>query len=479
MAYSRDELYAAVTAAAQNNATVATYVQAGDPRIIQHLLAMASMLAMISAQIDLESVEPFNKTRDTTVLADAAMKGILPFARPPRVVLAVANPAAVALSIVVGRRFLDAYGRVYVAETAATIAAGGTGAVSVKQVTTRALPTHTVSSSTPFYAVQVTANDDTEQIISGLYVSVDGTLYPYTPEFANLGAGDAGYVIETDELRQLWVRFGWDDTFGIQPANGAAIDIVVEETYGALAVGVSAPFTLETTVDANDRQATFTLQSVTSPGADPVDIDTLRQWANVPPQYDLNAVYLGNFDALIRRNLPNVSFLSVWNEDVEESVRGAKFANINKLFVSFEFTDGTDTAWAQTQIKNLVAAADDSYIVSFVNVADTALPVTIAAQVSVVHDPADVKAQIQSAALTLYGKGAAATKQGMLKLNSKKLNDAIKTNVTALQDDGSDFQISLPDQSSGMLPEQCRYVTADSLTINVTQATYNDGMWSH
>ncbi|KVN83424.1 hypothetical protein [Burkholderia ubonensis] len=478
MALTRDDLFAAVTAEAQNYPAVATYLQAGDPRITMSLGAMAAMLAMVSSQIDVESVESFNKTRDTTVLADAAMKGILPFARPPRVVLAVKNPAAVALSIVVGRRLLDSYGRVYVAESAAAVPAGGTGTVSVKQVTTRPLK-HIVSDSVPFYSVQIPANDDAEQIISGLYVTIAGVLYPYTPEFANLAAGQPGYVIETDELRQLWVRFGWDNTFGIQPANGVEIDIVVEETCGALAVGVNAPFTLETTVDSNDRQATFSLQSVTSPGADPVDIDTLRQWANVPPQYDANAVYLGNFDALIRRNLPNLSFLSVWNEDVEESVRGAKLANINKLFVAFKFTDGTDTTWARQQIRNIVAAADDSYIVSFVSVVDLALPVTIAAQVSVVHDPADVKAQIQSAALKLYGQGTAATKQGMLKLSSKKLSDAIKTAISALQDDGSDYQITLPDQAAGMLPEQCRFVTADSLTINVTQATYNDGMWSH
>lgn len=476
MALTRDDLWAAVTAEAQNYPTVALYMQAGDPRITMQLSAMATMLAMVSAQIDVESVEAFSKTRDTTVLADAAMKGILPFARPPRVVLGVNNPAAVALSIVVGRRLLDAYGRVYVAESAATIPPGGTSTVNVKQVTTRTF-TDTVSDSRPFYSVQIPPNDDAEQIISGLYVTIDGTLYPYTPEFANLNAGDPGYVIETDELRQLWVRFGWNDTFGVQPANGTNINFVIEETYGALAVGVNAPFTLETTVDANDRQATFSLQSVTEPGADPVDIDTLRQWANVPPQYDANAVFLGNFDALIRRNLPNIAFLSVWNEEVEEAVRGSNLANINKLFVAFEFTDGTDPVWAQQQIRNIVAAADDSYIVSFRDVVNVEVPLTVAAQVSVVHDPADVTQQIQAAVLKLYGKGTAATKQGMLKLSSKKVNDAVKA-IAALQDDGSDFQLTLPEQV-GLLPEQFRYVSAASTTINVTQATYNDGMWSH
>jgi hypothetical protein len=38
--------------------------------------------------------------------------------------------------------------------------------------------------------------------------------------------------------------------------------------------------------------------------------------------------------------------------------------------------------------------------------------------------------------------------------------------------------VSIGDQSNP-LPEQYRYVSADSLVVNVTQATYNDGMWSH
>jgi hypothetical protein len=218
-----------------------------------------------------------------------------------------------------------------------------------------------------------------------------------------------------------------------------------------------------------------------NPGADPVDIEVLRQLATYPSGYDGSAVYLGNFDFLIRRNLLNLRFLSVWNEQVEESVRGPNVQNINRQFIAV-LSDGATTAdqiaALQKSIRNVVAAADDSYWVKFVDAVETPLPLTINAQVSVVHDTGDVEAQIRAQVLALYGRDAAAVRQGMIRLSNKKITDALKKNIVALQDDGSDFQITLPAQTN-LLPEQFRYVSDASLTVNVTQATYNDGQWSH
>ena len=56
---------------------IAPLYQSGDPRVLQHLDAMATMLAMFSAQLETAMSEPFEKTRDATVLADAAMRGIV------------------------------------------------------------------------------------------------------------------------------------------------------------------------------------------------------------------------------------------------------------------------------------------------------------------------------------------------------------------------------------------------------------------
>ncbi len=476
MSYSRADFDAAIASEVSNQPLAAQYYQAGDPRLLAQLGAMSAMLTMLSQQIDTESMEPFNKVRDTTVMADAAMKGILPFARPPRLALAVANGAAKPLNIAVGRRLLDQNGRVYVAETQVTIAAGQTGTVNVKQVTTRTFD-DTVSNSVPFYAVQVPPSSDSELSISGIYVSIGGTSYPYTPQFANLAANQPGYTLETDEYRKLWVKFGWANTFGVQPANGTTINFTVEETYGANVLSVNAAFTFESTAAPEDRYATMTMSSVLFAGADPVDVDSLREWSKYPSTYDANAVYLGNFDFLVRRQLFPLRFLSIWNEQIEEGVRGASVANINRLFIS-ALMDNVDPTWMQGEIKRIIKQADDSYWIKFVPAVPFEVPLTIDTQVSVVHDVGDVEAKIRAVVYDMYGQDSTAAQKGMLQINNKLLSEKLKDNVSALQDDGSDFQVTVPTIASA-LPEQYRYVSAASLTVNVTQSTYNDGQWSY
>lgn len=475
MSLTRDDFVTAIAAEVSNQPLAATYYQAGDPRLTAQLGAMATMLTMLSQQIDTESMEPFNKTRDTTVLAAASVKGILPFARPPRLTLSVLNGDTKTLTITVGRVLIDQNGRSWVAETQTSIAPGATGSINVKQVETRTF-TDTVSNSQPFYAVKIPPNSDSEQIISGLYVSIDGTNYPYVQDFANLNAGDPGYTLETDEYRNLYAKFGWSGTFGVQPTNGTVISFTVEETFGANVLAVDAAFSFETSISTTDRYATMKLASVIFAGSDPVDIETLREWCKYPSTYDSNAVYLGNFDFVVRRNLPSLRFLSIWNEQIEENVRGANVANINRLFIAAAM-DGVDTTWLQTEISRIIKLADDSYWLKYLAPVETELPMTINAQVSVVHDVGDVEAQIRSVVYAMYGRDSQAAKKGMLTMNSKLLSASLKDQVSALQDDGSDFQVTIPALVSA-LPEQYRYVSAASLTVNVTQSTYNDGQWS-
>jgi len=476
MAYTREDFQAAMAAEISNHPTAAQLYQAGDPRLLAQLGAMATMLTMVSQQIDFQSMEPFVKARDTTVLADATLKGILPFARPARVTLAIQNTHATAkMTVSIGRRFIGEQGRVYVAETGATIDPGATGTVTARQMTTRTF-THTVSGSVPFYAVQIPEPTDPELEISGVLVSVGGQSYPYTPEFSNLAANEPGFVLETDENRRLHAKFGWKDTFGVQPANGATISFVIEETYGVSKLTAGQSFTFESATLAADRVAKIALDSVVFVGADPVDIQTMREWAQYPSTYDASAVYLGNFDFLVRRNLPNLRFLSVWNEQVEESVRGASVANINTLFVT-ALMDGATTTWLQSQIKTIIGNADDSYRIKFVAAAEVAVPITVSAQVSVVHDPDDVASKIRAILDGLYGRDAAAVKQGMMVPNYKRIYDALRAGIPALQDAASDLQITIP--QAAIKPEQYRYMSEASMTVSVTQSTYNAGLFSH
>ncbi|WP_227461618.1 hypothetical protein [Cupriavidus pauculus] len=476
MAFSRDEFMAALVGEITSKPVAALMYQAGDPLLLAQLGAQATMLAMVSSQIDIESLEAFNKVRDTTVLADATMKGILPFGRCPRVVLACKNEGMTTIAVAVGRRFLDQNGKVWVAESAANIGPGATATISVKQQTTRVV-THAVTNSVPFYQVEVPANTDTDMLISGLSVSIGGTIYPYTPEFANLGPNEPGFALETDEYRRLYAKFGWENTFGVQPPNGAVITLTVEETYGENILSAGAVFTFESITTQADQFATMKLQSVTFAGANEVDMETLRDWAQYPSTYDESAVYLGNFDFLIRRNLPNLRFLSVWNEQVEESVRGPNVRNINTLFVSV-LMDNVEMSWLHAEIRRIVRAADDSYRVKFVPAVETAIPLAVSAEVSVVHDVGDVEAKIRAAIAPLYSKDSQAAKRGMMQVNKKRTAEKLKEKVAALQDDGADFEVRVGPLGT-QLPEQYRYVSEASLTVTVTQATYNDGLWSH
>ncbi|WP_454056822.1 hypothetical protein [Cupriavidus sp. Marseille-Q8015] len=476
MAYTRDEFMTALVSELTSKPLAASMYQAGDPLLLAQLGAQATMLAMVSSQIDIESLEAFNKVRDTTVLADATMKGILPFGRCPRVTLACQNEGLTPIAVAVGRRFLDQNGKVWVAESAANIAPGATATIAVKQQTIRIEP-HTVTNSVPFYQVQVPPNTDADMLISGLSVSIGGTIYPYTPEFANLGPNEPGFALETDEYRRLYAKFGWENTFGVQPPNGAVITLTIEETYGENVLSAGAVFTFESITTQADQFASIKLQAVTFAGANEVDVETLREWAQYPSTYDESAVYLGNFDFLIRRNLPSLRFLSVWNEQVEETVRGASVANINKLFIAASM-DNVDTAWLQAEIRRIVMAADNSYSLKFVTPVETALPLTIDAQVSVVHDVGDVESKIRAVIYSMYGKGSQAAKRGFLQINTKRTSEKLKDQVVALQDDGADFQVRIGDLGA-QLPEQYRYVSEASLTVNVRQATYNDGLWSH
>jgi hypothetical protein len=478
MAFTRDDFMQAIAAEISNHPLAAQFYQAGDPRLLAQLGAMASMFTMLSQQIDVASMEPFVKARDTTVLADATMKGILPFARPARVTLNVQNthPSA-RLTISIGRRLIGEQGRVYVTETAASIAPGGTGTISAKQMVSRAFA-HKVAGSVPFYSVQVPQSSDPDLFISGVLVSISGVQYPYTPEFSNLASDAPGFTLETDELRRLYAKFGWASTFGVQPTNGMVINFIIEETYGASGLSAAQPFSFESTLQPADGLAKMTLATVVFGGADPVDIQTLREWAQYPSTYDESAVYLGNFDFLVRRNLPGLRFLSVWNEQLEESVRGASLANINTLFVA-ALLDGGDGAWLTNAIKQIIAAADDSYKVKFVSPVEIAVPITINGQVSVIHDADEVASKIRAILGDLYGRDSAAAKAGMMVPNYKRISDALRAGIPAFQDAASDLQVSIPAPNPAVKPEHYRYMTAASMTVTITQSTYNSGYFSH
>jgi hypothetical protein len=451
--------------------------QAGAPRILQPLDAMATMLAMLSQQYEIAAMEPFEKVRDATIYADAALKGIVPVGIPQRVRISISNPTASPFTVAAARTLLDANGYPYRVDTPVTVAAGGSSTFEAVQIVEREV-THTVAFGYPFYRVEVPAPED------GLYIagftvasSIAGDL-TYHPQFTNVGAGDPVYHVETDEYRRLYVVLGIA-TAGYEPAAGEVFTLTIRDTVGDARPAANSPFIFEYTASPADNFVTMTMNALLVPGAAPPDIATLREFAKYPSVYDDNAVYLGEFDFLIRRHLTNLSFLSVWNEQIEELVRGPDVDNINKLFISCLPAEGGDLSATQANIRAIVERADDSYRLAFVSAAPIELPVTITAQVARIHDPGAVESQIKTALLGQYGATAAAAKRGMMRPQVKAIFKLLRENVPALADDGSDFTVNLPAIPGDQLPEQFRYMTGDSISVTVTVSNYNDGRFGN
>lgn len=462
---TKHDFQQAIADAIADYPVAAQLYQARDPRLLAQLDAMAAMLGMLSGEMDVQSMESFTKARDVTVLADASVKGILPFGDATLAKIKVENASAAAFPVATGRRIQDTQGRAYVVTTGATIPAGDFDFVEASQQSESSF-THVVSASQPFYQIPIPTR------AAGKYVTeirVRNTLYDftYTAEFVNVDIGDRVFHLESDETRALFVQFGASAIAGYQPSVGEEFTVTVIETEGAIELAAGSQFAFEYSASLFENGATLTLDSILSPGAAAMDVATMREVTNYPSIYDGSAVYLGNFDFLIRRHLSPLEFLSVWNEQTEESVRGANIDNINRLFVAAQ-KDGVSTPTLRAQIADIINEADDSYRITHVNIIEEEVALAITAYVPTIYDFASVSQQIREIALGEYGQESVWSKRGKAKIKYTRLYDLLENGIQALQAAGSDIRISVsyPGNDDGEARTALAYTRA-STTVTV------------
>lgn len=457
---TKSDFQAAIAASISSYPTAAMLYRAQDPILLSQLDAMATMLAMLSAEQDIAAAEPFTKARDVTVLADAAVKGILPFGTPARMVIAIQNKNLTPVTVLAGRKLLDTQGRAYVTDIGATIAGETTGQITVTQSDFIEYP-HTVALSQPFYKIPLTKPD---ALISSVQLFDSGlTEFLYHKDFVNVGDGDTVFHIESDENRNLNIVFGMTGVAGYQPAAGEVFTVRINTTSGYFELALGSPFSFDTS-SLYDGNLALSLLEIIDIGANPMSVSTLREVCSYPSIYDTSSVYLGNFDFLIRRNIQNLRFLSVWNEQKEEAVRGANLDNINKLFVSARKDGITDSALFD-QIAVIIESADDSYKPEMIAIDVQEIPVEITAYLAAIYDSAEIEAAIREVVAAEYGPDSAFAKRGSGRVNKKRLNILLSKSIAALQDPLSDLDISVTDPVIDILPENYRYVSSSSLTV--------------
>lgn len=468
---TKSEFQAAIASEISNYPQAAERYRARDPSLLASLDAMAAMLAMLSTEQDVAAAEPFTKARDATVLADATAKGVLPFGLATRLTLIVTNAGSTPFTLSTGRRILDNQGRTYIVVAGITVPALGSENVVVSQENERRFD-HTVTVTQPFYQIEVPRAPEGQAIV-GVRVTQTGVTtveYEYRPEYVNLAAGAKTFHLQSDASQRLLIEFGAEGLAGYAPQAGEVFTIIITDCEGAITIPAGSKFVFEYAGTPAEGDITMVLDEVTSVGRGVLDIPTMRTITQYPSIYDVSAVYLGNFDFLVRRNLSPFRFLSIWNEQTEEIVRGPDIDNINTLFVT-ALKDGVDTTDLQNQIKALILRADDSYKVSMVPVVEVAIPVTILARVHSVYDFAQVRQQIREKVLAAYGRDSAFSQSGQNRVLYRNVYRLLTDSVVALQGGKADIEVEVDDLEVTVPPEQYRYVSEASLTVTVEQAT--------
>lgn len=462
--YQKSDFYnAAIAEIEQGNfPALKARLAVGDVTLTQQLGAMAQMCAMLSYQIGLAEVEPWIKARDNMVLADAAARGVLPYGKATIYAAHIRNNAVSgSLNITAGRRLLDNKGRVWVVQNGATVAAGQVATVQIQQYETRET-VHTVDDYRSFYRVEIGLPENDEYLLDIAVKHSDGELFIQIEQFNNVAPQARVYHVIADEMMNLSVQFGLLDKAGYVPNSGEKITLITRYTHGDIKLDNATPLELEYTTP-DEVHLTILSADLIQAGAKPPDIDELREITNYPSLYDENAVFLGEFGFLLQRHLSPFVFLSVWNELLEEDARGASVDNINTLFVSF-IKDGINTAEAQTQIKRIIQAADNSYRVKFVNAVEKQIPINVSLILSPMHDDAAVKQKVILWLLNRYGRDSAWARKGGQRINWQNTVKGLRESIVELQDGVSDVSVTVS-ETGKRLPEMFRYVAQNSITI--------------
>jgi hypothetical protein len=482
MSLTAKQFEAAALSAIAQYPGIAALAAAGDPRVIVQIKSFAVMLEMLSVQLDTTQFEPFAKARDATVLADAAMRGILPLARSAVIVLDVTNHHSAAYALADGRRLMDPHGRIFCIDTAVTIQPGQTVRVRGVQRTIRTVA-HQVGLPRPFYSIEVPQT--TEPVyLSGLELwrrASEDVLeqFAYVPEWFNVGVDEKVFQVEVDEQRRMFVQLGKQDVVGYGARLGDNFELRISESVGALNdLAVGDQLTPEYVYTPADSMMMARLVSVSDNGSAPSGIDELRIISRYPAIYDHNAVYLGEFTVLLRRYLPAIRFLAVWNEQVEEAARGPNLDSVNSIFVAGLVTNMTDAVFRE-RVAALIYKADTSYKLRFVAPVITPIAVTVTARIAVVHDLAAVTAQIRALIIGRYADGCAAVSEGLRNpIKVQAITKMLRDEVPALQDNLCDFHVSVAAPSAA-LPENFLQVTEASLIVNAVHAEHSTGLWNY
>lgn len=467
----------------QDYPEIAARYATGDPTIKANLAAQITMLGLIGFEVDISEVEPFMKTRERTILADATNKGILPIAIPCKHVVRAYNSHKGTMTISAGRYIEDVQGRTWRLLETANIPTNGQVDVMVEQSELRTFK-YTAVTSDPFQQVNIDLQDDMHLANISLKDN-ENNHYAYKPKWMNVEKGEYAVNFKTDSRRRMIVEFGDSNRFGRTLIANTEIEFTVIETYGEIDVSKLKEASLSEVKNSNEQKLTFKFLEggLKQNGVDPLSTDQLQLLSSYP-NYDENAVLLGEFTPNVRKKfMGQTDYINVWNESIHEVFYGANINNINHLFVALKPKNPDELIDIQTKVAQYIGILDNLYKskVKFMVVEERSFNLKIKGTLDPVHNIEDIKQQVTTFLLGLYGHGKLAASYNLPEgFNIQKMSKLITENIPAFQDQISDFMIISEDLNNNPIqPHQWVYLDSQSIQYDLkSRAGHSQGHWS-
>ena len=453
---------------------------AQDPIVIRFLRSIGAYLALFGQELDIAEIEPFIKTRDRSIIADATNKGILPIGTPAQHTLEVINRSANSITLSQGRMIEDnSGGRPWRLLQSVTVNSGETGEVLVEQSEYREIE-YTVQNTENFLRVEIELRDDLA--LAGLTVK-DSTDQNYSlkKRWMNVAPLDYAFNLTTDSLRRVFIEFGDDERAGRTAAANQIFTFGILETYGEVDSSrlKDASLIEVLTNDETKVSVRFKQGGSVKQGADPLNISQLRVLSSYPALYDENAVFLGNFDYSVRQKfMSRCHYIAVWNENEQDRYYGATYQDINHLHIAIVAKNALEQANIEQEIIQYIGLLDSLYKdrVRVHQVIEKPFELTLNGRLAAVHDLDGVKAQIKGLLVDRYGRTQLSASRWLVNgFNTQEISTQLRKTITAFQDNISDFSLTVP--ISLNKPHEWVYIDGDSITLNLVRTAETGAAW--
>lgn len=451
---------------------------AQDPIVLRFLRSIAAFLSLFSQEVDISEIEPFIKTRDRSIIADATNKGILPIGMPTQHVLEVLNRSANSITLSQGRMIEDNSGsRPWRLLQSVTVNAGEMGEVLVEQSEYREVQ-YTVQSTENFHRVELQLRDDLS--LAGITVRDNSNqAYQLKKRWMNVEPLEYAFNLTTDSLRRIFIEFGDDERAGRTAQANQVFTFGILETYGDVDVSRLKDASLldVLTTDETKVSVRFKQGGIVRQGADPLNISQLRVLATYPALYDENAVFLGNFDYSVRQKfMARCHYIAVWNENEQDRYYGVTYQDINHLHIAVVAKNNAEQANLETEIIQYIGLLDSLYKdrVRVHAVVEKPFNITLNGRLAAVHDLDGVKAQIKGLLVDRYGRTKLSASRWLVNgFNTQGISTQLRTNIVAFQDNISDFSLNVPVVLNK--PHEWVYISEPSITLNIERTAETSG----